>query len=168
MSLYLLYDLTYSWNCDNEAEDGADAVDGEPYLDVGKRMRQVSHRLADYEVALPPSLMPSSRSSTPTANSTVFPISQFLSYSKLSKAHNAFLAAISTTDEPKSFHQAVKHTHWRQAMQQEIQALEANKTWSLTQLPDGKKTIDSKWVYKVKYNPDETVEWYKARLMYER
>jgi hypothetical protein len=36
-------------------------------------------------------------------------------------------------------------------MNDELNALSINKTWSLVPLPKGKKTIGSKWVYKVKY-----------------
>ncbi|RDY13516.1 hypothetical protein CR513_01537, partial [Mucuna pruriens] len=50
-------------------------------------------------------------------------------------------------------------------MAKEILALEENKTWILTDLLHGKRTIDSKWVYKVKYNLDDIVEHYKACLV---
>ncbi|KAI5321949.1 hypothetical protein L3X38_031021 [Prunus dulcis] len=50
-------------------------------------------------------------------------------------------------------------------MDKEIQALEQNNTWSITPLPAGKHPIGCKWVYKVKYNSDGSVERYKARLV---
>ncbi|KAJ0533857.1 putative RNA-directed DNA polymerase [Helianthus annuus] len=52
---------------------------------------------------------------------------------------------------------------WREAMEQEIKALQENGTWTLKKLPSGKKAIDSKWVYKVKHKPDGQVDRYKAR-----
>ncbi|XP_062014517.1 uncharacterized mitochondrial protein AtMg00810-like [Rosa rugosa] len=48
-------------------------------------------------------------------------------------------------------------------MNEEIQALQNNKTWSIVPLPPNKQPIGCKWVYKVKYKPDGTVERYKAR-----
>ncbi|KAJ8753872.1 hypothetical protein K2173_000126 [Erythroxylum novogranatense] len=50
-------------------------------------------------------------------------------------------------------------------MQQEIQALESNGTWEVVPLPSGKVPIGCKWVYKVKYRSDGTMERYKARLV---
>ena len=46
-----------------------------------------------------------------------------------------------------------------------MKALEKNKTWNVTTLPDGKKTIGCKWVFTLKYNSDGSIERYKARLV---
>ncbi|KAL0383067.1 UNVERIFIED_CONTAM: Retrovirus-related Pol polyprotein from transposon RE2 [Sesamum calycinum] len=49
-------------------------------------------------------------------------------------------------------------------MEKELYALENNETWELTILPHDKKAI-SKWVFKLKMNPNGSVERYKARLV---
>ena len=50
-------------------------------------------------------------------------------------------------------------------MRSEIQALEDNDTWELTELPSDKKALGSRWIYKIKYHADGSVERLKARLV---
>jgi len=50
-------------------------------------------------------------------------------------------------------------------MPEEIQALEENRTWTIEELPARKKLISCKWVYRVKYKSDGSIEHYKARLV---
>ena len=50
-------------------------------------------------------------------------------------------------------------------MDKEIETLKVTKTWSLVPLPPGKIPTGCKWVYKVKYLPDGSIERYKARLV---
>jgi hypothetical protein len=54
---------------------------------------------------------------------------------------------------------------WHQAAVKEMEAHMENGTWELVQLPPGCTAIGSKWVFKVKRNPDGSVERYKARLV---
>ncbi|KAH9671963.1 protein kinase domain-containing protein [Citrus sinensis] len=94
-----------------------------------------------------------------------YPLHNFISYHRFSPAHKSFLSDITSTTEPSFFHEAVKLPECRKAMEDEITALEKNNTWTLTHLPDGKKAIGSRWVYKIKYQSDGTIEHYKARLV---
>lgn len=50
-------------------------------------------------------------------------------------------------------------------MRKEIQALEENNTWYLTDLPEGKIPIGCKLVFKGKYKVDGSIERHKARLV---
>ncbi len=66
---------------------------------------------------------------------------------------------------PKSFEEAAEHVEWQKAMTEEYEALTANKTWELTELPRDRKAIKNKWVYKIKQNADGSIARYKARLV---
>jgi len=47
----------------------------------------------------------------------------------------------------------------------ELDDLESNKTWSLMNLPLGKRLIGYKWFFKAKNKPDGTIDRYKAPLV---
>jgi len=54
---------------------------------------------------------------------------------------------------------------WTKAMNEEIESLKKNGTWEEVGLPQGRKTVNSKWVFKVKEKADGWVERYKARVV---
>jgi hypothetical protein len=67
--------------------------------------------------------------------------------------------------ELENLDEAIKEHVWRNVMQEEMNAIEKNKTWDLCDLPSDKKAIDVKWVYKAKQNPEGKIIKYKARLV---
>jgi len=75
------------------------------------------------------------------------------------------LAMFNTSIDPSNFDEASKLKVWREAMKQEIEVIESNNTWELTDLPTGCKKIGVKWIYKTKLNEKGEVEKYKARLV---
>lgn len=73
----------------------------------------------------------------------------------------------SINNEPCTYEEALNHpssNEWIKAMDDEYKSLMENKTWNLVELPEGHKSITSKWVYKMKRNLDGTLR-YKARLV---
>ncbi|WVZ98205.1 LOW QUALITY PROTEIN: hypothetical protein U9M48_043674 [Paspalum notatum var. saurae] len=55
--------------------------------------------------------------------------------------------------------------HARRAMEEELRAIEENHTWTLTELPLGRRAIGLKWVFKVKRDEHGAVVRHKARLV---
>ena len=67
--------------------------------------------------------------------------------------------------EPMNFDEAMRDKRWRQAMEEEINAIKKNNTQELSTFPKGYEAIGVKWVYKAKKNAQGDVERYKARLV---
>ena len=54
---------------------------------------------------------------------------------------------------------------WLRAMDSEIKSLAQHKTWTLKDLPAGKKAIGCKWVFRIKRDPSGEIVKFKARLV---
>ena len=57
---------------------------------------------------------------------------------------------------------------WTNAIEKEMNLLSKNDVWELVELPKDRKSVGSKWVFKVKFDADGSVERYKARLVAQR
>lgn len=68
-------------------------------------------------------------------------------------------------DEPANVDEALGDERWNKAMEAELEAIEENNTWMLSELPKNHKAIRLKWVFKVKRDPDGSIVKYKARLV---
>ena len=101
----------------------------------------------------------------PNCPGSHYPISHYVSFQNFSSTHKAFAVALFADIEPTSYHEACKSECWRKAMDAEIAALKANRTWTLVDLPAHVTPIGNKWVYKIKYSADGSIERYKARLV---
>src|SRR3954469_22131705 len=50
-------------------------------------------------------------------------------------------------------------------MKSEIGSMYENQVWTLVDLPDGRKAVENKWIFKKKIDADGNVSVYKARLV---
>ena len=98
--------------------------------------------------------------------------SNFVSPSLASSAYHVQstnpISADTSPDDPFSYLDALHSpdaAQWVKAMTEEIDSLRENKTWELVRLPDGRKAIQCKWVFKTKYLPNGDIDKFKARLV---
>jgi len=100
-----------------------------------------------------------------TSSRVKYPLNFVLSYNNLLPSYKSFVMSISSHVEPNTYSEVVKDDCWRKVMQCEISALESNQTWKIALLTKDKAAIGCKWVFKIKYKVDGTIERYKARLV---
>jgi histone deacetylase 1/2 len=67
--------------------------------------------------------------------------------------------------EPSSVKKALADPQWLKTTESEYSALMKNETWSLVPLPAHRRPIGCKWVFRIKENPDGSINKYKARLV---
>jgi histone deacetylase 1/2 len=67
--------------------------------------------------------------------------------------------------ETHTVEEALSSKHWKEAMDKEYNALMKNKTWRLVPIKRGSNIIDCKWVWKIKYKADRSLDKYKGRLV---
>ena len=71
-------------------------------------------------------------------------------------------------DEPTNYEEAMMSPNsnkWLEAMKSEIGSMYENQVWTLVDLPDGRKAVENKWIFKRKTDADGNVTVYKARLV---
>ena len=68
-------------------------------------------------------------------------------------------------EEPESIEEALADEDWTAAANAEYESLMENNTWELVSLPEGRKPIECKWIFKVKRGSNGEVNRYKARLV---
>ncbi|RVW77068.1 Retrovirus-related Pol polyprotein from transposon RE1 [Vitis vinifera] len=78
--------------------------------------------------------------------------------------HSKYLVARHSSCVPNTIQEALKISEWKKAVQDEIDALEKNGTWTITDLPVGKRPVGCKWIFTIKYKADGSVE--NSRLVW--
>ena len=77
----------------------------------------------------------------------------------------ALMSQLLDVYEPNSVEEALSLSQWREAMQVELQSIEENNTWQSVSRSSHCKVIGVKWIFKVKFNSDGSLDKYKARLV---
>ncbi|GJY97498.1 putative ribonuclease H-like domain-containing protein [Tanacetum coccineum] len=78
---------------------------------------------------------------------------------------NCLFACFLSQEEPKKVVQALKDPSWIEAMQEELLHFKLQEFWTLVELPNGKRVIGTKWVFRNKKDERGIVIKNKARLV---
>ncbi|GKD82420.1 putative ribonuclease H-like domain-containing protein, partial [Tanacetum coccineum] len=78
---------------------------------------------------------------------------------------NCLFACFLSQEEPKKVIHALKDPSWIEAMQEELLQFKLQEVWTLVDLPNGKRAIGTKWVFKNKKDERGIVIRNKARLV---
>jgi hypothetical protein len=70
-----------------------------------------------------------------------------------------------TNSEPTTFAQAANQQVWREAMQEEYDSIMRNDVWEAVPRPKGKSMVTSRWLYKIKYVANGSIEKHKAHFV---
>ncbi|CAI7768149.1 unnamed protein product [Closterium sp. NIES-53] len=79
-----------------------------------------------------------------------------------------FFSPLEMPGEPATLKEALESSdaeEWKKAIESELKSIEENGTWELVELPEGRKAITSKWLFKIKSDADGKIERYKSRLV---
>ncbi|GJZ02775.1 putative ribonuclease H-like domain-containing protein [Tanacetum coccineum] len=79
--------------------------------------------------------------------------------------HNFLFSYFLSQMEPKKLIQALEDPSWIEAMQEELLQFQLQKVWTLVNLPNGKRAIRIKWVFRNKKDERGIVVRNKARLV---
>ncbi|GKF09016.1 putative RNA-directed DNA polymerase [Tanacetum coccineum] len=92
-------------------------------------------------------------------------VEKVVNYANLNYDNYCFISALNKSVEPTCYKEAILDSNWIDAMNAEIEVLNENNTWIITDFPPNKKAIGNKWIYKIKYKSSGDMDRYKARLV---
>ena len=76
-----------------------------------------------------------------------------------------YQALVAQVEEPSSFQEVVQHQEWADAMVEEYNSIMTNDVWEVVPRLEDKSVVGSRWIYKIKYVANGSIEKYKARFM---
>ncbi|GFU98734.1 retrovirus-related Pol polyprotein from transposon RE1 [Trichonephila clavipes] len=86
-------------------------------------------------------------------------------FSDLSEQQEALMVEVTI---PNCYKQAIRSrdaSKWRDAMDKEINVMMERKVWDLVDHPDNIKILENRWAYTIKYDENNKIVRYKARLV---
>lgn len=77
----------------------------------------------------------------------LYPLSHYVSLNHFSPSHKNFIVNLNAISVPNTLSEALTKSEWRNAMREEMEALEKNKTWEIVERLKGKNLVGCKWVF---------------------
>lgn len=81
---------------------------------------------------------------------------------------SAFSGSVINSGVPRSFKKAMQSSDkdlWMDACKKEIDGMMKKQVWTLVERPRGKNVIRGLWLFKIKHNPDGSINKYKSRFV---
>lgn len=79
-----------------------------------------------------------------SSSTSLYPIHNYIDCHRFSETHKVYMVAVTSGVVPQFFKQAVQDGVSQDVMENEISAHELNQTWTLEDLPLGKRALGSK------------------------
>ena len=98
----------------------------------------------------------------PPPSTNTYPM---LTRSKIKPTLHVAIHALTTEVEPTSAKIALSNPVSHKAIQEEFWALQSNNTWILVRHSPDIPMVKNKWIFRIKCNPDGSINKYKARLV---
>lgn len=152
------------WNVDKDGIAHYILIDGE--TNEQPKPESPANSTTSSPARTPPSTPSSStsKSSNSTSNSSESCDTLVRRSRSLAELYSSCNYVLLVTD-PTLFEEAEEQPEWQIAMREEMLAIERNNTWELVDAPEDKNVIGLKWVFRTKYNADESIQKHKARLV---
>ncbi|GFS74038.1 retrovirus-related Pol polyprotein from transposon TNT 1-94 [Trichonephila clavipes] len=83
----------------------------------------------------------------------------------LSEQQEALMVEVTILTVTKQAIRSRDASKWRDAMDKEINVMMERKVWDLVDHPDNIKILENRWVYTIKYDENNKIVRYKARLV---
>lgn len=142
---------TYDPACDKSVTQSNELFNTSSPFDQNNEYSDISQQITDSHLNL---------STSSTREDDEAPVM----FRNLSKIYNSCSFSLLAAD-PITYDEASMDSNWHAAMNKEIESIQKNGTWKLTELQERKKAIVSKLVYESKLNPDRTLLRKKAFLI---
>ena len=81
------------------------------------------------------------------------------------KQAERYQALVARVGEPSSFREAAQHQVWVDAMVEEYSSIMTNDVWEVVPRPQERFAVGSRWIYKIKYVANGSIEKFKAKFV---